>query len=186
MLARISHHVATAARDMPQSAAFSRLGVLDVLSSTTPRPSGRKRNISRHLTGLATRRGEKGGLGTGCWIRPPTQLGIGCCRPCGLAHPASSIQYLVSSPSASRSTGSSRPGCRGRQPTGSRRLHTASGPWSGSTRATRRCRRRHRRRCGSSWNGAACCLWEPRDLQYVHTILRASRRNIQRSGNQSV
>ncbi len=60
--ARISHHVATAARDMPQSAAFSRLGVLDVLSSTTPRPSGRKRNISRHLTGLATRRGEKGGL----------------------------------------------------------------------------------------------------------------------------
>ena len=61
-LARLSHHIATAARDMPQSAAFSRLGVLDVLSSTTPRPSGRKRNISRHLTGLATRRGEKGGL----------------------------------------------------------------------------------------------------------------------------
>ena len=60
--ARISHHVATAAHDMPQSAASSRLGVLDALSSTTPRPLGRKRNISRHLTGLATQRGEKGGL----------------------------------------------------------------------------------------------------------------------------
>jgi len=44
---------------MPQSAAFSPIGVLDVLSSTTPRPSGRKRHISRHLAGLATRRGEK-------------------------------------------------------------------------------------------------------------------------------
>jgi len=62
-LARISHHLATTAHDMPQSAAFSRFGVLDVLSSTTPRPSGRKRHISRHLAGLATRRGEIFGLG---------------------------------------------------------------------------------------------------------------------------
>ena len=62
-LACISHHVATVARDMPQSAAFSRFGVLDVLLSTTPRPSGRKRHISRHLAGLATRRGEKCRLG---------------------------------------------------------------------------------------------------------------------------
>jgi len=55
----ISRHVAAAPRDMPQSATFSRFGVLDVLSSTTPRPSGRKRHISPHLAGLATRRGEK-------------------------------------------------------------------------------------------------------------------------------
>ena len=55
----VSHNVAAADRDMPQSAAFSPIGVLDVLSSTTPHPSGRKRNISRHLAGLATRRGEK-------------------------------------------------------------------------------------------------------------------------------
>ena len=62
-LARISHHLATTAGDMPQSATFSRFGVLDVLSSTTPRPSGRKRHISRHLAGLATRRGEICGRG---------------------------------------------------------------------------------------------------------------------------
>ena len=55
----ISYHVATAARDTPQSAAFSRLGVLDVLASTTPRPSDRKHRISRRLAGLATRRGKK-------------------------------------------------------------------------------------------------------------------------------
>ena len=61
--ARISHHLATTAGDMPQSATFSRFGVLDGLSSTTPRPSGRKRHISRHLAGLATRRGEISGRG---------------------------------------------------------------------------------------------------------------------------
>ena len=61
-VARVSHHLATAARDMPQSAPFSRLGVLDVLPSKTPRPSARKHHILRHLTGLATRCGEKGGL----------------------------------------------------------------------------------------------------------------------------
>ena len=58
-LAGISHHLAITARDMPQSAAFSRFGVLDVLLSTTPLPSGRKRHISRHLADLATRCGEK-------------------------------------------------------------------------------------------------------------------------------
>jgi hypothetical protein len=47
---------------MPQSAAFSRLGVLDVLQVRAPRPSGRKRHISRHLAGLATRGGEKCGF----------------------------------------------------------------------------------------------------------------------------
>ena len=58
-LACISRYVATAARDMLQSAAFPPIGVLDVPSSTTPLPSGRKRRISRHLAGLATRRSEK-------------------------------------------------------------------------------------------------------------------------------
>ena len=38
-------------------------GLLDVLSSTPPRPSGRKRRISRHLSGLATISGEMCGLG---------------------------------------------------------------------------------------------------------------------------
>jgi len=61
-LARTSHHLATAALDMPRSATFSRIGLLDVLRSTPPRPSGRKHPISRHLAGLATRRGEKYGL----------------------------------------------------------------------------------------------------------------------------
>jgi len=65
-LARSSHHLATAARDMPRSVAFSRIGLLDVLSSTPPRPSGRKHHISQHLARLATRRGEKSGL-IHCW-----------------------------------------------------------------------------------------------------------------------
>ena len=38
-LARIFHHVATTTRDMSQSASFAPIGVLDVLSSTTPRPA---------------------------------------------------------------------------------------------------------------------------------------------------
>ena len=47
--ARIPHHVATTARDMPQSAAFSPIGVLDVQSSTTPRPArpGRSKELVR-------------------------------------------------------------------------------------------------------------------------------------------
>ena len=61
---RPSHRPATAARDMPQSAAFSPVGLLDVPSSTTPQPSGRKHPISRHLAALATRRGEKSALET--------------------------------------------------------------------------------------------------------------------------
>lgn len=64
MLTCILNHVATAAHDMPQPAAFDPIGVLDVLSNTTPRPRearppSRKRRISRHLEGLATRRGEE-------------------------------------------------------------------------------------------------------------------------------
>jgi hypothetical protein len=41
---------------------FSHFGVLDVLSSTTPRPSGRKPHWARHLATLATKAGEKCGL----------------------------------------------------------------------------------------------------------------------------
>ena len=61
-LTRTAHHPATAARDMQQSVAFSRLGALDVMSSTPARPWGRKRHISRHLAGLVARGGEKCGL----------------------------------------------------------------------------------------------------------------------------
>ncbi len=46
----------------PLPAAVAHLGVLDVLSSTTPRPSSRKRHWIQHLAGLATKPGEKCGL----------------------------------------------------------------------------------------------------------------------------
>jgi hypothetical protein len=42
----------------PHPAVFSRLGVLDVLSSTAPRPSGRKPHWARHLAALATKPSE--------------------------------------------------------------------------------------------------------------------------------
>ena len=54
----IPHHLATATGDMQRAAAFAPIGLLDVLSSTTPPSSGREHHIARHLTGLATRRGE--------------------------------------------------------------------------------------------------------------------------------
>ncbi len=61
--ARISHQLSAPASDAPHTAGFSRFGVLDVLSSTTPRPSDRKPHWARHLAGLATKAGEKRGLG---------------------------------------------------------------------------------------------------------------------------
>ena len=61
-LARISHQSSTAAGDALCPAAFSRIGMLDGLSSTTPRPSGRKPHWAHHLTALATNLGEKSGL----------------------------------------------------------------------------------------------------------------------------
>ena len=61
-LARISHQLSAAAGDAPHPARFSRLGVLDVQSSTPPRPSGRKPHGARHLAALATKPGEIGGL----------------------------------------------------------------------------------------------------------------------------
>jgi len=62
LLARISHRVSAAAGDAPHPTSFSRLGVLDVLRSTTARPSGRKRRWALRLTALATKPGEKSGL----------------------------------------------------------------------------------------------------------------------------
>jgi hypothetical protein len=61
-LARISHQLPAAAGDAPHSAVLSRLGVLDVPSSTPPRPSGRKPHCAQHLTVLATKPGEICGL----------------------------------------------------------------------------------------------------------------------------
>jgi len=60
---RISHQLPATAVDAPHPAGFSRIGVLDVLSSTTPRPSGRKPSRAQHLVALATKPGENCGLG---------------------------------------------------------------------------------------------------------------------------
>jgi len=62
LLTRISHQLPAAVGDAPHPAAFSRLGVLDVLSSTPPRPSGRNQRWARHLAALATIPGEIYGL----------------------------------------------------------------------------------------------------------------------------
>ncbi len=60
--ARISHQLPAAADDAQCPAVFSRIGMLDGLSSTTPRPSGRKPHWTMHLAALATKVGEKCGL----------------------------------------------------------------------------------------------------------------------------
>jgi len=62
VLARISHQVSAAAGDALHLAVFSRLVVLDVLSSTPLRPSGRKPHWAQHLAALATKPGEIRGL----------------------------------------------------------------------------------------------------------------------------
>ena len=81
LLARIFHPVSTAASDAPRPAAFSPLGVLDVLSSTTPRPSGRKPHWARHLAGLAKKPGEKRGLVQlrTSWNTAPWAVGSALC-----------------------------------------------------------------------------------------------------------
>jgi len=61
--ARISHQLSAPASDAPHPAGFSHVGVLDILSSTIPRPSDRKLHWTRRLAGLATKAGEKRGLG---------------------------------------------------------------------------------------------------------------------------
>ncbi len=62
LLARMSHQLPTAADDAPCPAMFSRIGMLDGLQSTTPRPSGRKPHWTQHLAALATKPGEICGL----------------------------------------------------------------------------------------------------------------------------
>jgi soluble lytic murein transglycosylase len=62
ILARACHRPSAGAADAPRPAAFSPHGVLDVPSSTTPRPSGRTPHWARHLGVLATKTGEKCGL----------------------------------------------------------------------------------------------------------------------------
>jgi lipoate-protein ligase A len=69
-LARISHQLPAAAGDAPYPAGFSHFGVLDVLSSTTPRPSDRKSHRARHLADLAAKAGEKCGLDDDASLRP--------------------------------------------------------------------------------------------------------------------
>jgi len=74
-LARISHQLSAAAGNLQQSAAFAPVGVLHVLSSTRPRPSGRKHHISQQLPALATKAGEICRLG--CLLFLPTTTGNG-------------------------------------------------------------------------------------------------------------
>ncbi len=61
-LARISRQLPAATGDAPCPVVFSRIGMLDGLSSTAARPSGRKPHWTQHLAGLATKVGEKCGL----------------------------------------------------------------------------------------------------------------------------
>ena len=63
MLARTSHQLSTAVVDAQRPEALSHLGVLNVTSSTPPRPSDRKLHWAQHLNDLATKPGEKCGLG---------------------------------------------------------------------------------------------------------------------------
>ena len=63
ILARISHQFSAAAGDAQHPAVLSHLGVLNVRSSTLPRPSDRKPSWAQHLVGLPTKPGEKYGLG---------------------------------------------------------------------------------------------------------------------------
>ena len=88
--ARTAHQSPAAAADAPHPAMFSPLGVLDVPSSTPPRPSGRKPHWARHLGTLATNTGEKCGLET---VRdapkPPSPQALG---GRGILHLASCIR----------------------------------------------------------------------------------------------
>jgi hypothetical protein len=63
-LARISHQLSAAATDPGMSTALRSVGRLDVLSSTPAAPSGRAPCIHARLRRLATKSGEKSGLGT--------------------------------------------------------------------------------------------------------------------------
>ena len=82
-LARISHQLPAAAGDAPHPAWFSHFRVLDVLSSTTPRPSDRKPHWARHLADLATKAGEICGLALKgvCGLAILSLVVVACARP---------------------------------------------------------------------------------------------------------
>jgi hypothetical protein len=92
-LARISHQFSTAAADTGMSTALRSVGLLDVLSSTPAGPSRRAPCIHARLHRLATRPGEKSGLGderhsqvSVCYTSSmTTNLGLSrlrwCCAP---------------------------------------------------------------------------------------------------------
>ncbi len=61
-LTRISHQLPATADDAQCPAGFSLIGMLDGLSSTTPRPSGRKPHWTMRLAALATKVGENCGF----------------------------------------------------------------------------------------------------------------------------
>ena len=69
-LTRRSHQLSATAGDARHPAGFSHLRVLDVPSSTPPRPSDRKPTWARRLTGLATKPGEIRGLGVNEHLTP--------------------------------------------------------------------------------------------------------------------
>lgn len=84
---------------MTHPLSFSRFGVLNVPSSTPPRPSRRKHHWAQHLATLATKPGEKCGLAVililaGCpfvWASafpPGHEMGIALERPCTPCHEA--------------------------------------------------------------------------------------------------
>jgi len=63
VLAHNSHQLSAAAGDAQHPAPSSHIGVLNGPSSTSPRPSNRKRRWAPHLAGLATKPGENCGPG---------------------------------------------------------------------------------------------------------------------------
>ena len=81
-----SHQLPAAAGDAPHPAPFSHLGVLDVPSSTSPRPSGRKHNWAQPLAALATKPGEICGLGA------ETRVGV---RVGTIGGSSFTLEYLV-------------------------------------------------------------------------------------------
>ena len=71
-LARTIHQTSPATGDAPRSVVLSHLGVLNVLSSTLPRPSARKPRCVRHLAGLATQlAGGESLMGAGAGVSNP-------------------------------------------------------------------------------------------------------------------
>ena len=71
VLAHISHQASTAAADTGMSTALRSVGLLDVVSTTPPGPSGRAPCIHARLHRLATNLGEKCGLVRPGGLDPP-------------------------------------------------------------------------------------------------------------------